>query len=96
MLFWDEFKANGSLGAEPETGLPISSLCLERTVEAGKDAEFTFVLAWHFPNRTPDRCGWTAPKGEGKTVIGNWYTTRFRDAWNAARYLAENLPRLES
>ena len=51
---------------------------------------------WHFPNRTPDRCGWDAPAGEGGSVIGNYYCTRFADAWEAARYTAANLARLEA
>jgi hypothetical protein len=50
---------------------------------------------WHYPNRTPERCGWRAPKGEEKTLIGNWYSTRFADAWEAAVCAAEDLERLE-
>ena len=58
-------------------------------------ADYTFLLSWHFPNRTPARCGWSAVKGEEKTVIGNWYSKRFADAWQAAEYAVANLPRLE-
>ena len=60
-----------------------------------REAEFAFVLAWHFPNRTPERCGWTAPKGDEKDVIGNWYATRFADAWAVAEHAAANLDELE-
>ena len=63
---------------------------------AGGSAEFTFLLAWHFPNRTPDWCGWDAPAGEGHTIIGNYYATRFKDAWEVAEYTATNLASLES
>ena len=38
-----------------------------------------------FPNRTPDWCGWAAPKGEESTIIGNYYATRFDDAWERQR-----------
>ena len=64
-------------------------------IAAGAEAEYTFLLAWHFPNRTPERCGWSAPKGHEKHVIGNWYATRFSDAWAAAEYAAVNLALLE-
>jgi non-lysosomal glucosylceramidase len=52
-------------------------------------------LSWHFPNRTPAWSGWTAPKGHEHDVIGNYYCTRFPDAWAAAEYLAQHLPELE-
>lgn len=96
MLFWDDFSADGELGPEPDRRNSVGSFCLKREIAAGAEAAFTFVLAWHFPNRTPARCGWTAPKGKENDVIGNWYCTRFKDAWAAAEYAAANLPRLEA
>ncbi len=68
---------------------------LGRTLAPGAHADYTFLLAWHFPNRTPRRCGWNAPHGQEDALIGNWYTTRFADAWAAAEYTVENLPALE-
>jgi uncharacterized protein (DUF608 family) len=73
----------------------VGSLCLTHTVPAGGRRDFTFLLTWHFPNRTPARSGWTAPKGEEQTVIGNHYCTRFADAWKAAEYATANLAALE-
>jgi uncharacterized protein (DUF608 family) len=96
MLFWDDFSSDGSLGPEEGPRSAVGALCLERTVAPGASEDFTFILAWRFPNRTPERCGWRAPKGEEKTVIGNWYAKRFGSAWEAAEYLASNLPRLEA
>ena len=55
-----------------------------------------FLLAWHFPNRTPEWCGWDFPPGEGQTIIGNYYATRFKDAWEVAEYTATNLQSLEN
>lgn len=66
-----------------------------QSVAPSGEGTFTFLLAWHFPNRTPERCGWTAPTGEEKTIIGNYYTQRFRDAWDAAQYAGAHLPELE-
>ena len=95
MLYWDDFSADGELGPEPEQRSGVGALCLSRTLAPGAHADYTFLLAWHFPNRTPRRCGWTAPKGEEDTLIGNWYTTRFADGWSAAEFAAEHLPVLE-
>ncbi len=95
MLYWDDFTADGELGPEPGQRNGVGALCMARTLAPGAHADYTFLLAWHFPNRTPRRCGWSAPKGDEDTVIGNWYTTRFPDAWAAAEYAAERLPELE-
>ena len=96
LLFWDDFSRDGELG--PQAGAPgtVGAICLKREIAPGAEAEFTFLLTWHFPNRTPKRCGWKAPEGRENEVIGNFYCMRFRDAWDAARYTAENLPKLES
>jgi non-lysosomal glucosylceramidase len=96
LLFWDFFSKQGQLSVEPEKRNQVGALCLRKTIEAVSSAEFTFVLAWHFPNRTPDWCGWDAPKGKGKTVIGNFYSVRFKNAWDAAEYTAKNLESLEA
>lgn len=95
MLFWDDFAADGSLGPEPDVRNTVGALCLERTLAPRASADFTFVLAWRFPNRTPEQCGWSAPKGDEKTIIGNAYAQRFASAWEAAEYLSTHLPALE-
>ena len=95
LLFWDDFTSDGRLGPEAAQRSAVGALCLEKDIPAGASAEYTFLLTWHFPNRTPKRCGWSAPKGHENDLIGNYYCTRFKDAWAAAEYAAENLPRLE-
>ncbi len=95
MLFWDAFSQDGALLNEPASRNAVGALCQQRSIPAGGSAEFTFLLAWHFPNRTPEWCGWDFPAGEGQTVIGNHYATRFKDAWAAAEYTATNLSSLE-
>jgi uncharacterized protein (DUF608 family) len=96
MLFWDQFSREGTLANEPADRKPIGALCLQRRIEPGASAHYTFLLAWHFPNRTPKWCGWDAPAGYENTIIGNHYSTRFKDAWDAAEFAARNLPSLES
>jgi non-lysosomal glucosylceramidase len=94
-LFWDDFSEDGRLGPEAPVRRPTGSLCLERDIPPGGEAEYTFLLSWHFPNRTAAACGWTAPKGQENTVIGNYYCTRFQDAWAAAEHAVKVLPELE-
>ncbi|HET8548484.1 MAG TPA: GH116 family glycosyl-hydrolase [Bryobacteraceae bacterium] len=95
LLFWDDFSTDGMLGPEAAQRNAVGSLCLQREIAPAAEAEYTFLLAWHFPNRTPAWCGWSAPKGDENRVIGNYYCRRFRDAWHAAEYTATNLPSLE-
>ena len=95
LLYWDDFSADGELGPEQGERNGVGSLCLQRTIAGGAETEFTFLLAWHFPNRTPARMGWNSDKGFGDTVIGNYYCRRFGDAWGAAQYAAQKLPELE-
>jgi uncharacterized protein (DUF608 family) len=95
LLFWQDFSGDGALGPEAATRTAIGSLCLKREIPARGRAEFTFLLAWRFPNRTAARCGWTAPKGHENDLLGNHYCTRFADAWAAAEYAAHHLPKLE-
>jgi non-lysosomal glucosylceramidase len=95
LRFWDDFSADGALGPEAAEPGPVGAVCLQRTVAAGASADYTFLLSWHFPNRTPDRCGWDAAEGEGGARIGNHYCTRFSDAWSAAQHAADHLGDLE-
>jgi uncharacterized protein (DUF608 family) len=95
MLFWDAFSQDGALLDEPASRSTVGALCQQRSIAAGGSADFTFLLAWHFPNRTPEWCGWDFPPGEGNTIIGNYYATRFKDAWEAAAYTATHLESLE-
>lgn len=94
LLFWDDFSDDGELGPEARVRSTTGSVCVQSEIPGHAEHEYTFLLAWHFPNRTPDP-GWTAPKGRERDLIGNHYCTRFKDAWNAAEYAAERLPELE-
>jgi len=95
MFFWDDFTEDGLLGPEAGKRTATGALCLQREIAAGADASYTFMLAWHFPNRTAAWSGWTAPKGHENDVIGNYYCTRFSDAWAAAQHAARELPESE-
>ena len=95
--FWDDLCDDIMLEDRPDSGeeQPIASLALTREIAAGSEEHFTFLLTWHFPNRydwTPERHRAEAAK---KAWIGNYYCTRFLDAWDAAGQIAGQLPDLE-
>jgi uncharacterized protein (DUF608 family) len=97
LTFWDDFSDDGALDSTSPAATPVSSLAVTQTIPARREAAVTFLLAWHFPNRTPERCGWPAPESVPKsTVVGNAYTERFRDAWDASKLAAAQLPQLEA
>jgi len=99
LLFWDDFSDDGRLGPEAALRNSVSSVCLRRQIAPGGKAEFTFLLAWHFPNRTPEWCSWNnpgdAPGADPHAIIGNYYCQRFPDAWAAAESAWRDLPSLE-
>lgn len=94
--FWDRFSETGGLGTPPELHNTVGVLCLRQSVAPGESVMFPFLLGWRFPNRTPDWCGWAAPQGEGNTIIGNFYSVRFRSAWETVRYAVGHLEDLEA
>jgi uncharacterized protein (DUF608 family) len=97
LTFWDDFSDDGALDSRGPAAMPVSSLAVTQTIAARGQAAVTFLLAWHFPNRTPERCGWPAPESvPSSTVVGNAYSERFANAWEAARQAAEQLPQLEA
>jgi uncharacterized protein (DUF608 family) len=90
--FWDDLVEDGRL-QDPERpeDQPTASLAVTRTVPAGESTEITFLLTWHFPNRTV----WEKHETPENTV-GNYYGTVWADAWAVATELAERADELES
>jgi uncharacterized protein (DUF608 family) len=85
--FWDDFTADGRLDERvSESATPVASVADRRTVAAGATERFTFLLAWHFPNRR----GWENPE-----FVGNHYTTLYDDAWTGLCRFAGQLEVLE-
>jgi uncharacterized protein (DUF608 family) len=95
--FWETFSSEGDFEAvgraekSPHTtvdgdiyedAFPATVRSGER-IAPGESHTVTFLLTWHFPNRTPERCGWAAPDGRGDEIVGNYYTERFEDAVDA-------------
>lgn len=102
--FWDEFAGSGELTDRPSEGVaaPMASLSVRCAVPARGTASVVFLLTWHFPNRVT----WTPNKeaaaccSDGSCsapeIVGNYYCTRFDDAWSVADDVAAQLDSLES
>lgn len=103
--FWDGFLATGRLDddAEAEPSPPnytdVGSVGATLRLAPGEEATIPILIAWHFPNLVNH---WNGDRGifseslvAGKR-LGNYYTTRFADAWEVARHTAANLPALQA
>lgn len=85
--FWDDFSADGMLTerSKQEDEDPMASLSVKKTVKPQSTETFTFYLTWNFPNR----------KAWSSTVVGNYYSQKYPDAWNAAEIIIPQIPELE-
>ncbi|MGH2544456.1 MAG: GH116 family glycosyl-hydrolase, partial [Ardenticatenaceae bacterium] len=94
--FWDDFSSDGLLddlgydSPSPMGKSDTGSLGLLDKLAPGESKAYRFLLTWFFPNRTnswdnqPD-----AP------LVRNNYAARFDSSWDVARYLVQQMPRLE-
>ena len=107
---WEDFAGDGVLedvpseeaGADANTPLR-GSLAVSVDVPAHGAAAVVFLLTWHFPNRqtwTPSPDAASCECGDGECAdpnrVGNYYTTQFSDAWDAAARFARCLRDLEA
>ena len=108
--FWNDFSEDGRLQEPRKMGhadgildpnnvkVRIGGLALHETIPAGGEHVFEFILTWHFPNRPKHWWANQKPCCEGScepTLEANFYSTLFKDAWDTAAYLSNNLARLE-
>jgi non-lysosomal glucosylceramidase len=76
----------------------IGSLCIEETLKAEEEKEFTFILTWYFPNRVRawgDLDQHKKAVAEGRyDIIRNYYAQSYADAWSVGEYLHRESKRL--
>lgn len=97
--FWDDFAKDGRLDERASTDIdsPTGSLAVPITIPPYDTQSVRFLLTWHFPNRL----SWRAPSRNPQTWekelrwIGNYYATKYRDAWEVALRTAQELGALE-
>lgn len=85
--FWDDFSEDGVMtertpNAEDD---PMASLAIKKTIAPHTTETFLFYLTWNFPNR----------KGWSSSVVGNYYSRQYADAWDAAEKIVPNMAQLE-
>ncbi len=85
--YWDDFTADGILEEREETGesKPMASLASQMILEPGETREIRFYITWHFPNR----------KSWATSMMKNYYTTQYKDAWDVITKTEPLLPALE-
>ena len=86
--FWDDFSDDGLMTERTEPVKeddPMASLAVKKAIRPKGKATFTFYLTWNFPNR----------KAWSETVVGNYYSTQYTDAWDAAQKIVPQIPQLE-
>jgi len=97
-LFWDDFAADGKLNdldeksPSPDKRTDIGTLGLTATLEPFGEVTLPFVLSWNFPNFLDY---FDIVREQRGKMYRNHYAERFPDAWAAADYLVQNMPRLE-
>ena len=86
--FWDDFSADGELTDKDKLfdNDPMASLAVKKVIAAGKKEVFKFYITWNFPNRF----AWSSE------MVGNYYSTKYTDAWDAAQKIVPQLPALEN
>ncbi len=105
--FWDELLNQGRVsesGIVSQHDKPVGSLAACVEIPPGATVGITYLLTWHFPNRktwTPRETNCNEPGSceagpASSDLIGNYYTTRYTDAWDVVEKTAADLTALES
>lgn len=84
---WDDFSSDGELTDKVKLydNDPLASLAVKKTIKANSKESFKFYIVWNFPNRF----AWS------KENIGNYYSTKYTNAWDAAQKIIPQIPQLE-
>jgi non-lysosomal glucosylceramidase len=95
--FWDDFSQDGRLEEREKgekTQAPAGSLAVEMEVPPKASKEAWFLLTWHFPNRYSWTPKHSTPHEED--WIGNYYCSKFRNAWESAEKIWRRLGTLQT
>lgn len=101
--FWDEFSSTGSFrgrtyGPSDEGRSDVGSIGLIAALEPGEQVELPIYISWYFPNFEKYWLGISGDSSFEYADSGarwkNFYASQFGDAFDVARYVAENSERL--
>ncbi len=99
--FWDELKYKERLSEEPEAKASpegetdVATLGVILRLSPGQKEKIPVILTWYFPNMLKYWNLLPLAKGEERKIFKTYYATKFKDAWDVAKYVASNLDRLE-
>ena len=91
--FWDDFSDDGRI-SNPKESIrasvgkdkdPMGALSARAVIEPGRTLAFNFFITWNFPNRY----AWS------KSIVGNYYSTKYPDSWSTAVESIPLIPKLE-
>ncbi len=93
--FWDDFSRDGILTEKDKLADsdPMASLAVKELLPPKGKKVITFFLTWNFPNRL-GWVSWESPDHD-KTIIGNYYSHQYQDAWDVAEKTVPRLGYLE-
>ena len=97
--FWDDFRSDGEFtdngvhDPSPDDTADIASLGLKVSLAPKQSAELPFIFTWYFPNRENY---WNREEEVRGAKLRNRYADFWTDAWDVARYVVNNLRRLET
>jgi len=97
-IFWDDFADDGRVenirDAKPSQKgrSDVGALVLHASVAGKSSVTLPVFLTWHFPNRENY---WNREKEVRGKIMKNHLASQFDDAWDVAKYVVDNLPRLE-
>lgn len=85
--FWDDFSADGLMREREQSADedPMASLAVKRNIAPHSTESFVFYFTWNFPNR----------KAWSFTIVGNYYSRQFADAWDVAEKAVPQMGALE-
>ncbi len=97
-LFWNDFSTDGRLDTiatsdpTPDNKTDTGSVGALLSLQPEESATVPFMIGWYFPNRENY---WNREEKVHGKIVGNYYATQFKDAWDVAAYTTTNLQRLE-
>ena len=87
-----EFIGNNQGNAKAKIKTPPATLAVKQVLQPGESKTVSYLLTWHFPNRS----AWNnILHHRGTAIVGNYYTTQYKDAWEVAEKTAADFGSLE-
>ncbi len=100
--FWDRFRNEERLKEEkspepsPEGQTDVATLGLNFDLLPGEEVRLPIFLAWYFPYLPEEITKYFRIEPlKDEIRLKTYYSTKFDDSWDVARYMVENVERLE-